>query len=210
MNIPSTRNGNPMACMYWNFSHPIMRENIQMTRVRTLSKTIRVVAEIVLVTVTPKKLKKPMLTMFPRMAAMTTYELPICTNASSAFSSLPPVAVPGIQYMGTRRVDSTKKPQNPSHPTACSGSIPSYLVKNFSSTTICVACTSCAMMMTIIPPRGLGAPSPPEGANTLDTPTKAKPAMTTTMPIHWCLPSFLPRKIIEKIPVNIITDPRNI
>ena len=56
--IPVTRTANPNNCKAWKGCHPMANETPQMTNVRTESKTIRVVADISLVTEIPAKLKK--------------------------------------------------------------------------------------------------------------------------------------------------------
>ena len=56
--IPVTRTANPNNCKAWKGCHPMANETPQMTNVRTESKTMRVVADISLVTEIPAKLKK--------------------------------------------------------------------------------------------------------------------------------------------------------
>lgn len=46
------------TCNHWNFCWAVSNEKIQITKVRTLSNTIRVVADNSLVTLIPAKLKK--------------------------------------------------------------------------------------------------------------------------------------------------------
>lgn len=64
------------TCRYWNVSQPILRVNTQMTRVRTESSTMRVVADNSLVTLTPAKLKNailPMLTVVVKDTCINTH-----------------------------------------------------------------------------------------------------------------------------------------
>ena len=55
--IPVTRTANPNNCKAWKGCHPMANETPQMTNVRTESNTMRVVADISLVTEIPAKLK---------------------------------------------------------------------------------------------------------------------------------------------------------
>ena len=58
MHMPTTRIANPTSWRKWKLCHPTPNETPQITKVRTESKTIRVVADISLVTDIPAKLKK--------------------------------------------------------------------------------------------------------------------------------------------------------
>ena len=53
--MPMTRMANPSSWSRWNACQPTAKETPQMTRVLTLSKTIRVVADISFVTEMPGK-----------------------------------------------------------------------------------------------------------------------------------------------------------
>ena len=110
-----------VTCRYWKLCHPTIRENAQITRVRTESKTIRVVALSSLVTVNPQKLKNAILKTVPKIAINNNGLFPSWINPSSASSKIhggvglydQDESLTGMKKKITKHIDIPTNPQNP-------------------------------------------------------------------------------------------------
>ena len=112
------------------------------------------------------------------------------------------------KYMGISKRLRVTKPKIPSQPTACNaGTL--CLVTNFSSHTIWLAVTICAITISRSPVimlliELLLLPDPKMKS---DAPTTLRPMMTVNIPSHSRAFKSLPRKAVDKSPVKIMTAP---
>lgn len=132
--IPKMRAKNPKICRPWNVCHPNHNEAAHTTRVRTESKTIRVVADNFFVTVMPAKLKNAIEIIVPPIAITSRQSFDIWMRASITFSSVPVALLlnggPTLtKYMGMRSRDRIENPNTPSQPTACKAGMSWLLTK---------------------------------------------------------------------------------
>lgn len=83
--VPYTNNAKPATCSHLKLSHPSPSETIQINRVLHVSMIEREVAEMLLVTLRPKKLKPPIETMIRRLVTaivllLKTSRYPSCAS----------------------------------------------------------------------------------------------------------------------------------
>mmetsp|Transcript_9465 Transcript_9465/g.32748 ORF Transcript_9465/g.32748 Transcript_9465/m.32748 type:complete len:265 (+) Transcript_9465:405-1199(+) len=177
-------------------SQPTWRLYIHTKRVLQASMVALDAPESLFVSVIPKKLKKAMEKMLPRVAISSGLEALICSMATGRSSKGLPDELLMWAIMGSRIMHAVK-PQMPSSPTATWGLTP-YLARYFSSTMNWKAAAIWALTTRMFPSIGLVAlelswcPECLPKCSTETDPTIPAPITMSTRENHCAVESLLP------------------